>query len=91
MDAKLTLSFDQKVIQDAKALAEKTGLSLSRLTEMLFRKATEKTYGSIYEMPIADWLMEFAEPEAEYLTKPRSNKEMREEHHEHRANKHLKK
>lgn len=83
MDAKLTLSFDADVIQNAKALAETTGLSLSRLTEMIFRKATEKKYANIYEMPISEWLMEFAEADVEYRTKPRSNKEMRTQQHEH--------
>ncbi|WP_339606444.1 DUF6364 family protein [uncultured Roseivirga sp.] len=40
MDAKVTLSFDQEVIKSAKQFAEKNNISLSRLTEFLYRQLT---------------------------------------------------
>ncbi|PIQ50151.1 MAG: hypothetical protein COW03_01450 [Cytophagales bacterium CG12_big_fil_rev_8_21_14_0_65_40_12] len=71
MDAKVTLSFDQEVIQSAKAFAEKNNISLSRLTEFLLRQITSNQYTSIEDLPIADWISVVAEGEAEYRTKPR--------------------
>lgn len=71
MDAKVTLSFDQEVIQSAKAFAEKNNISLSRLTEFLLRQITSSQYSSIEDLPIADWIAAVAEGEAEYRTKPR--------------------
>jgi antitoxin component of RelBE/YafQ-DinJ toxin-antitoxin module len=71
MDAKVTLSFDQEVIQSAKAFAEKNNISLSRLTEFLLRQITSNQYSSIEDLPIADWISIVAEGEAEYRTKPR--------------------
>uniref|UniRef100_UPI0040474C6F DUF6364 family protein n=1 Tax=Roseivirga sp. TaxID=1964215 RepID=UPI0040474C6F len=71
MDAKVTLSFDQEVIQSAKAFAEKNNISLSRLTEFLLRQITSNQYSSIEDLPIADWISVVAEGEAEYRTKPR--------------------
>tara|TARA_R110001592_G_scaffold269627_2_gene535963 strand:+ start:870 stop:1118 length:249 start_codon:yes stop_codon:yes gene_type:complete len=71
MDAKVTLSFDQEVIKSAKAFAEKNNISLSRLTEFLYRQITSNEYKSIENLPIADWVSAVAEGEAEYHTKPR--------------------
>lgn len=41
MDAKLTLKLDERVIEKAKAYAEKRGVSLSRLVESYFAGLTQ--------------------------------------------------
>lgn len=48
MDTKITLSFDQKIIEKAKDFAATQGMSLSRLTEFLYEKitSTPKSYAS---------------------------------------------
>ncbi|WP_421978199.1 DUF6364 family protein [Roseivirga seohaensis] len=71
MDAKVTLSFDQEVIKSAKAFAEKNNISLSRLTEFLYRQLISKDYQSIESLPISDWVNAVAEGQAEYHTKPK--------------------
>ena len=40
MDTKITLRFDESVIEDAKKFADKNNISLSRLTEFLYKKMT---------------------------------------------------
>lgn len=79
MDTKITLSFDQEVIEKAKRFAEENNISLSRLTEYLYRKITSGDYHHLEEFPISDWVHYVAEGQAEYKTKPRSNKELRDE------------
>ena len=79
MDAKLTLSLDAAVIERAKAFAEDQGISLSRLIEVMLRKATSKSYTSIEDLPVSDWVMQLAEGSIEYKTKKRSRKEMKDE------------
>lgn len=79
MDAKVTLSFDREVIQRAKAFAEAHHISLSRLLEYLLRKATSGNYQELEKMPIADWVHEVAEGKAEYITRPKSRKAMKDE------------
>ena len=54
MDAKVTLSFDEDVIVQAKVFAAKNNISLSRLTEFLLKKAISKTYKSLDELPVSD-------------------------------------
>ena len=71
MDTKVTLSFDQEVIKSAKKFAEQNHISLSRLTEFLYRQLTSNQYKSIDELPIADWVSAVAEGQAEYHAKPR--------------------
>ena len=44
MDAKITLSFDESVIKEAKNYAENNYISLSRLTEFLLRKVTSNSF-----------------------------------------------
>lgn len=65
----MTLSFDQEVIKSAKAFAESNNISLSRLTEFLYRQLTSKDYQSIDSLPIADWVNAVADGQAEYHTK----------------------
>ena len=79
MDAKVTLSFDAGVIDKAKKYAESQGISLSRLTEILLRKATLKDYKNIEDIPIADWVYMVSEGSAEYV-KPRKRKELKKEY-----------
>ena len=82
MDSKITLSFDAAVIERAKDFAGANGLSLSRLTEILLRKATQKTYSNLEDMPISDWVREVSEGQAEYRTKARSGKDLKAEYHQ---------
>ena len=79
MDAKITLSFDESVIQKAKKFAEAQNISLSRLTEFLYSRIVSGHYQSLEELPISDWVTMVAEGQAEYKTKQRSRKELREE------------
>lgn len=76
MDAKITLSFDKQVIQEAKDFAENNGISLSRLTEFIYKQMTAKNYSSLDELPIADWVNMVAKEKPEY-GKPISRKKMK--------------
>jgi hypothetical protein len=83
MDAKITLSFDADVIASAKAFAEKNNMSLSRLTEYLYRQMTARQYPSLEDLEISQWVMQVAEGQAEYKTsksKKVSKKEFYESH-----------
>ncbi|HVY74939.1 MAG TPA: DUF6364 family protein [Puia sp.] len=80
MDAKITLSFDEDIIKKAKKYAKKNNISLSRLTEFLLRKATGDQYQSLEDLPIADWVNMISEGKVEYLTKPRRNRELKQEY-----------
>lgn len=80
MDTKVTLSFDAEVIQKAKVFAEEHGISLSRLTEYLYKKMTEKSYKSLEDIDISDWVNAVAEGEVKYIHKSKSNKELRAEY-----------
>lgn len=80
MDAKLTLSLDNDVINNAKLFAEKNNISLSRLTEFLYRKLSDSTYQNLEELPISNWVMMLADGQAEYKTKPKSSKNLRSEY-----------
>ncbi|ADY51500.1 hypothetical protein Pedsa_0928 [Pseudopedobacter saltans DSM 12145] len=78
MDAKITLSFDEQVIKQAKEFAQKNNISLSRLTEMIFRQITSKNYQTMDELPISDWVNMVAENRAEYTRTP-SRKQIKSE------------
>ena len=80
MDTKVTLHFDRKVIEQAKAFAASNNISLSRLTEFLYRQITTGDYKTFEEFPIADWVMQIAEGEATY--QKRSRRKMKQEYHE---------
>ena len=69
MDSKITLSFDQQVIAQAKAFAEANNISLSRLTEFLLSKVVSKKYRSLDELPVSDWVSLVSEGQAEYVRK----------------------
>jgi Family of unknown function (DUF6364) len=80
MDAKLTLSLDNEVINNAKLFAEKNNISLSRLTEFLYNKIAEKPYKNLEDLPISDWVMMAAEGQVEYKTKQKTSKKLRNEY-----------
>ena len=68
MDAKITLSFNEAVINKAKKFAEANNISLSRMIEFLLQKITSSHYQSMEEFPISDWVQQIAEGEAVYQT-----------------------
>lgn len=82
MDAKLTLSFDSSVIEKAKEFADARGISLSRLTEYLYRQVTSGSYISIDDFPISDWVNQVADGEAVY--KRRTRKSTKDEYYNSR-------
>ncbi|MBY5959557.1 hypothetical protein KUV50_15500 [Membranicola marinus] len=84
MDAKVTLSFDKKVIEKAKKFAAEHNISLSRLTEFLYHQITTGHYQQLEEMPIADWVQEVAEGRAEYKTRAASRKERKDDYFQSR-------
>lgn len=80
MDAKITLSFDQSVIEKAKQYAQNNNISLSRLTEFLLNKVTSNNYQSLEDFPISDWVSMVGEGQAVYQTKPRNAKNLKNEY-----------
>ncbi len=80
MDAKITLSFDEKVIHKAKKFAEANNISLSRLTEYLYSKITHGQYQELEEIPVAEWVNNLAEGAVEYRTKSRPRKSLKKEY-----------
>lgn len=81
MDARVTLSFDENIIEKAKIYAADKGLTLSRLTEILLRKVTYNGYANIEDVPVADWVTMVSEGEAEYTVAPRKRKQIKEEYY----------
>jgi Family of unknown function (DUF6364) len=79
MDAKVTLSFDQEVIRQAKEYAASQNISLSRLVEFLLHRTTMGQYSSLEDFPIADWVKQVSDGPAEYRTRKRSNKDLKDE------------
>ena len=69
MDTKVTLHFDKDVIEKAKEF----NISLSRLTEFLYKKITSGNYMSLEEFPILDWVNQVAEGEAVYKRRNRKS------------------
>lgn len=79
MDAKITLSFREDVIEKAKKFAESNNISLSRLTEVIYEKITSGNYKNLEELPISDWVNEVAEGETIYQRKRKSRKSLKKE------------
>ncbi|KQR67547.1 DUF6364 family protein [Pedobacter sp. Leaf176] len=75
MDAKLTLSFNQNVVDRAKKYAAENNISLSRLVEHLLTQVTAKEYKSLEDFPISDWVSMVAEGEVEYKKTPKPTRE----------------
>ncbi len=82
MDTKLTLHFNKDIIESAKAFAEANNISLSRLTEFLYRNITSGNYRTLEELPVADWVAQVAEGKAEY--KRRTRKDTKKEYYNHK-------
>lgn len=80
MDSKITLSFDTNIIDKAKHYAESQGISLSRLTEILLRKATHGGYREIEDIPISGWVSTLSEGESAYIS-PRKRKNTKKEYY----------
>ncbi|MEO8146581.1 MAG: DUF6364 family protein [Bacteroidia bacterium] len=80
MDAKVTLSFDESVINKAKKFADDNNISLSRLTEFLLNKVTSTHYKTLDEMPISSWVSMVSEGEVEYKTRNKSRKDLKQEY-----------
>ena len=80
MDSKVTLSFNKEVIQKAKEFAASQNISLSRLVELLLMKTTDGRFSSLEDFPIADWVNQVAEGPAEYHTKKKSRKDLKDEY-----------
>lgn len=68
MDAKITLSFNAEIIDEAKNLADELGISLSRFTELIYRKAVAQGPKSLEDLPISTWVLQVAEEQAVYVT-----------------------
>ena len=80
MDTKLTLSFNQDVVEKAKKYAAENNISLSRLIEYLLTQVTSKQYKSLEDFPISDWVNMVAEGSIEYKRTPKSSrKNLKEE------------
>jgi predicted DNA binding CopG/RHH family protein len=86
MDTKITLRFDQNIIEKAKDFAASQGMSLSRLTEFLYEKITSapKSYASLEDIPISDFVRMVAEEEVTYKTMAKSSKSLKKEYYESR-------
>jgi hypothetical protein len=78
MDTKLTLHFDQEVIEKAKEFASANNISLSRLTEFLYRQITQGDFKTLGEFPVEEWVNQVAEGEADYIK--RSRKSLKKEY-----------
>lgn len=79
MDSKITLSFDKDIIEQAKTFAASQDISLSRLTEFLYRQITSGQYKDLEELPVADWVNMIAEGDVEYKSKQSSRKSLKHE------------
>ena len=82
MDTKITLSFDENIIDKAKKFADANNISLSRLTEFLLSKVTSTTYKSLDEIPVSDWVGMLAEGDVKYVRTPSSRKKIKAEFYE---------
>jgi len=80
MDTKLTLSFNQDVVEKAKKYAAANNISLSRLIEFLLAQVTSNQYKSLEDFPISDWVSKIAEGQVEYKrTTKTSRKDLKDE------------
>ena len=80
MDVKVTLSFDEGVVNRAKRYADRHNISLSRLVEFLLQQTTTENYSSLEELPISEWVNIVSEGEAVYQTKKKTRKATKAEY-----------
>lgn len=78
MNQKVTLSFDNDVIQKAKKYAAENNISLSRLIEYLLTRITANEYRSLEDFPIDEWVQQLAEGKSSYQVR-RSRKAAKKE------------
>lgn len=81
MDVKITMSFEEAIINKAKQFADSHNMSLSRLTEFLYKRMTAGNYKSLEDFPIAEWVSQVAEGKAEYISKPRTRSAIKKEYY----------
>jgi hypothetical protein len=75
MDTKVTLSFNEEIINQAKKYAADNNISLSRLIEFLLLKVTTTNYQSLEDFPISERVSQVAGPShLSYLKKSKSIK-----------------
>lgn len=79
MNAKLTLSLDKEVIEQAKAYAKERGISLSKMLENYLKVITSKEPKDKKEIEISPFVKSLAVPGL----KPRTKEEMRKEYGEY--------
>ncbi len=77
MDTKITLHFNKDVIEKAKKLASANNVSLSQLTEFLYRQITTRNYKTLEVFPVTDGGNQIADGEAIY--KKRNRKDTKNE------------
>jgi hypothetical protein len=77
MDTKVTLHFDKDVIENAKKFASDNNISLSRLTEFLYRQITTGSYKTLDDFPVNEWVNQISEGAAVY--KKRNRKDTKNE------------
>lgn len=80
MDHKVTLSFNEEIFQQSKKFAAENNISLSRLIELLLKKAVSPQYRSLEDMPVSSWMSELSEGSVEYK-QIRSRKSTKDEFH----------
>lgn len=79
MNAKLTLSLDKEVIEQAKAYAKEQGISLSKMLENYLKIMVSKEPEDKKEIEISPFVKSLAVPGL----KPRTKEEMRKEYGEY--------
>ena len=84
MDTRITLNFDEAVIAKAKKFAQKNNISLSMLTEYLFRKVTSTNINSPEDLPVSEWANKIAQGEVESMIRQKKIREMKAEYFESR-------
>ena len=84
MDTKIKLRFDESIIETAKKFTDKNNISLSRLTEFLYKKMTTANYYTIESLPISDWVNILSEGETEYQRSATSRKAMKDDYFNNR-------
>lgn len=73
MDTNVTLHFDKDVIENAKKFASDNNISLSRLTEFLYRQITTGSYKTLDDFPVNEWVNQISEGAAVYKRRNRKD------------------
>ena len=84
MDTRITLNFDEAVIAKAKKFAQKNNITLSMLTEYLYRKVISANKSSSDSLPVSEWAKKISEGEVESLIRQKKIREMKAEYFESR-------